>query len=160
MDMCANHLVRGCWMQRLLLEVQSAVALCPTAVPQLLEALHPEQMQHLATSLAQLHQQAKHEQLHPHRQHGGVTTAAAAADALVQRLQHLGVVDVLLLISLTAQQQWAADVSLVLMHGVLEAGRYGSCAVLCWLVHQDTLLALQQPCFNEQSSASLLPQHQ
>jgi hypothetical protein len=93
----------------------------------LLEALHPEQMQHLSTSLAQLGQQAKQQQLWPQCQHAagspGQATGTAAADRLVQQLQHLGVVDVLLLISLAAQQQWAADVSLVVMNGVLEAGR-------------------------------------
>lgn len=130
----ANYLLRGCCLQRLLLEVQSAVALCPTSVPQLLEALHPEQMQQLSTSLAQLGQQAKQQQLRLHCQDAAGSprqaTGTAAADMLVQQLQHLGVVDVLLLISLATQQQWAADVSLVLMHGVLEAGRYGTCAVL------------------------------
>lgn len=101
------------------------MALCPTAVPQLLEALEPQHMQQLSTTLLQLTQQQPQQQLHMH--HAGAEDCVEATSAAMgQQLRHLGVVDVLLLISLAAQQQWAADVSLVLMHGVLEAGRWVS----------------------------------
>lgn len=109
-------------LQRLLLEMQSAVAMCPTAVPQLLEALEPQQMQHLSTTLLQLTEQQQQQQ---HLDCAGAPDHAAAV-FLGQQLRHLAVTDVLLLISLADQQQWAADVSLVLMHGVLEAGRWVS----------------------------------
>lgn len=107
-------------LQRLLLEVQSAAELSPAVVPQLLSALQPKQRQGLAATLSDLRQQLQ-------LQHDVSAGVGGRADQdgheLVQQLQGLSVVDILLLVSLASQQQWAADVSLVLLHGVVGTDR-------------------------------------
>lgn len=105
--------------QRLLLELQSAVQLCPAAVPQLLEAMQPQHRQRQASTL--LHLQEHHLQHHQQQQQQPHIERGVR---LAQQLQELSVVDVLLAVSLSSQQQWAADVSLALMQGVLAAGRW------------------------------------
>jgi len=102
-------------LQRLLLELQSAAALSPAAVRQLLQAVQPQHRHQLAEALLAMREQ---------HQDDLVGQPEGAAAHLIEQLQQLSVVDVLLLISLAAQQQWAADISLVLMHGVLEADRW------------------------------------
>lgn len=97
------------------------VELCPAVVPQLLEALQPQHRQHLTDTLQQL----RHEYEQQHDQDGSVCQVNhEAAAAFAEQLQHLSEVDVLLIVTLTSQQQWAADVSLALMQGVLATGRY------------------------------------
>lgn len=113
--------------QRLLSEVQSAVALCPAVVPQLLDALQPRHMQHLADICADLKRQCD-EQQQQDEDAAAAATDNAAAEGTAQELRQLSAVDVLLLISLASQQQWTADVSLLLMQGVTRAHRWAICA--------------------------------
>lgn len=74
-------------------------------------------MQHLADTCAELRWQCD-EQQQQQDEDAAAATDNAAAEATAQELRQLSAVDVLLLISLASQQQWAADVSLVLMQGV------------------------------------------
>lgn len=141
------------FLQRLLLELQSAVALSPAAVPQLLQAVQPQHRHQLAEALLALRDQ--------HQDNLVGQEEGAAAD-LIEQLQQLSVVDVLLLISLAAQQQWAADVSLVLMHGVLEADRWECSAAhkhrvapACVYVLGDMLIGRVQASLGSQASATL-----
>jgi hypothetical protein len=101
--------------------VQTVVQICPAVVLQLLEALRPQHRQHLAQTLTQL----RYEYEQQHDQDDGVCQVDhEAAAALVEHLQQMSEVDVLLIMTVTSQQQWAADVSFALMQGVLGAGRY------------------------------------
>lgn len=97
------------------------MALCPAVVPQLLDALQPRRMQHLADICAELRRQCDEQQQQQQDEDAAAATDNAASEATAQDLRQLSAVDVLLLISLASQQQWAADVSLVLMQGVTRA---------------------------------------
>jgi hypothetical protein len=108
-------------LQLLLSDVKAVAKECPAVVPQLLLALQPQHRQHLAHTLQQL----RHEYEQQHERDGShCQVDHEAAAALVEELQHFSEVDVLLIIALTSQQQWEADVSLALMQDVLSVERY------------------------------------
>lgn len=91
-----------------LLEVQSATALYPRVVPQLLHALSGPQRRHLADSLQQQAAMRQQQQ----QQHGWA-----------QRLALLGEWDVLLLLGLWSQQQWEEGAGVVLLQGAQDMPR-------------------------------------
>jgi hypothetical protein len=133
-------------------EVQNTAALVPSAVPCLLAALGRPQRQQLAAAIHGLQQQQQHHggqhgrqrQQQQQQQHGqlqeqellsqpssGDHACAAAAAAAAA----LGPWDVLLLLGLqpqVPQQQWDADVSLLLLQGVQDAARCARLRVVWW----------------------------